>query len=148
MSTVTKEQALKILQQHREMFWNEWNGLFDKVDNGCSHLEKKLLRSRMTELIEALDCSIGVMKHSIATASNLERQVEMVKAEKKTGKGPHKVWSAEEIKILKDLYPHRPTNEIAFKLSRTLGAVMRKANLLGLLKTSEYLKGFRGGDHA
>lgn len=48
-------------------------------------------------------------------------------------------WTEEERATVKELYPHRPTKEIAAKLGRTITTVYQQAFKLGLEKTQEYL---------
>jgi hypothetical protein len=48
-------------------------------------------------------------------------------------------WSAADLCLLRELYPHHPTAEVAARLGRRLAAVYERAARLGLRKTPEYL---------
>jgi hypothetical protein len=48
-------------------------------------------------------------------------------------------WSDDEIELLKKLYAEKPTEELAKQLGRSLPAVKRRANMLGL-KRKSYLQ--------
>jgi len=50
-----------------------------------------------------------------------------------------KPWSDDEIELLKKLYAEEPTEKLAKQLGRSLPAVKRRANMLGL-KTKSYLQ--------
>ncbi|HBG27938.1 MAG: hypothetical protein A2Y10_18305 [Planctomycetes bacterium GWF2_41_51] len=50
------------------------------------------------------------------------------------------VFSKEETKSLKKLFPTTSTKDIAKKLNRKLKSVQAKASQLGLKKTTKYLK--------
>ncbi len=49
-------------------------------------------------------------------------------------------WTAEEVELLRDLYPDTPNLEIARRLGRTVKAVVSKANDLGLKKSEKRLR--------
>lgn len=55
-----------------------------------------------------------------------------------------KIWTEEEIQILKDWYPDTSTSELAILLNATKRAVYHKAGLLGLRKTEAYLNAHGG----
>lgn len=48
-------------------------------------------------------------------------------------------WSDAEDAVVREMYPHKPTTEIAAKLGRGLGTVYQRAQKLGLHKSAEYL---------
>lgn len=48
-------------------------------------------------------------------------------------------WTVREIALVRELYPHKPTAEIAQQLDRTIEKVYARAAKLGLRKTAEYL---------
>lgn len=48
-------------------------------------------------------------------------------------------WTAADLCLLRELYPHHPTAEVAARLGRRLTAVYERAARLGLRKTPEYL---------
>jgi len=48
-------------------------------------------------------------------------------------------WSPSEVELLRQLYPHKRTVEIAAQLGRTVETVFAKAHKLGLEKTAAYL---------
>lgn len=52
-----------------------------------------------------------------------------------------RIWTAREIALVREIYPHRPTAEIARQLGhgRTVGKVHAIANKLGVHKTPEFL---------
>jgi len=49
-------------------------------------------------------------------------------------------WSAKEIQLLKKLYPHRNSQEVADKIGRSVGMVRARACKLGLKKSKKFLK--------
>jgi len=49
-------------------------------------------------------------------------------------------WSAKEIELLKKLYPHRNSQEVADKIGRSVGMVRARASKLGLKKSKKFLK--------
>jgi hypothetical protein len=53
------------------------------------------------------------------------------------------VFSKEEIKVLKKMFPNTSTKELAKKLNRKPKSVEAKASKLGLKKTTKYLKKMR-----
>ncbi|HBG27613.1 MAG: hypothetical protein A2Y10_15755 [Planctomycetes bacterium GWF2_41_51] len=50
------------------------------------------------------------------------------------------LFSTEEIKVLKKMFPNTSTEELAKKLNRKLKSVQARASKLGLKKTAKYLK--------
>jgi len=48
-------------------------------------------------------------------------------------------WTADELTILRERYPHERTDTIARDLGRKIGSVYQKAANMGLCKTEEYL---------
>jgi hypothetical protein len=50
------------------------------------------------------------------------------------------VFSKEEIKVLKKMFPNTKTKELAKKLNRKQKSVQARASKLGLKKTTKYLK--------
>ena len=50
------------------------------------------------------------------------------------------LWSKEDVKLLKKLFPNRKTQEVADQLGRTLKSTKMKASKMGLKKTKKYLK--------
>jgi len=48
-------------------------------------------------------------------------------------------WSPSDIELLRQLYPHKRTIDIAAQLGRTVETVFTKARQLGLKKTAAYL---------
>lgn len=51
-----------------------------------------------------------------------------------------RTWTEAELAIVRELYPHRPTHEIATKLGRTVPMVYNQAHNLGLKKTKEFMQ--------
>ncbi len=49
-------------------------------------------------------------------------------------------WSVKEIELLKKLYPHRNSQEVADKIGRSVGMVRARACKLGLKKSKKFLK--------
>lgn len=52
---------------------------------------------------------------------------------------PRRYWTPAEDAILRAEYPHRPTNDVAAKLGRTVAVTYQHAFALGLRKTDAYL---------
>jgi len=52
---------------------------------------------------------------------------------------PRRMWTDDEIAVLKARFPHEVTANIASDLERPLHSIYRKADLLGIRKTEEYL---------
>ncbi len=50
------------------------------------------------------------------------------------------LWSKDEVKLLKKLFPNRTTQEVADQLGRSLRSVMRKAEKMRLKKSKKHLK--------
>ena len=50
------------------------------------------------------------------------------------------LWSKEDVKLLKKLFPNRKTQEVADQLGRTLKSIKMKASKMGLKKAKKYLK--------
>ena len=50
------------------------------------------------------------------------------------------VFSKDEIKVLKKMFPNTKTKELAKKLNRKSKSVQARASKLGLKKTTKYLK--------
>jgi hypothetical protein len=50
------------------------------------------------------------------------------------------VFSKDEIKVLKKMFPNTSTKELAKKLNRKQKSVQARASKLGLKKTTKYLK--------
>ena len=50
------------------------------------------------------------------------------------------LWSKDEVKQLKKLFPNRTTKEVADQLGRSLRSVMGKAEKMGLKKSKKHLK--------
>jgi len=59
------------------------------------------------------------------------------KKSKKLVKG---LWSKDDVKLLRKLFPSSPTAEIAAKLGRPTDAVKKKASRMGLRKSKKYMK--------
>jgi len=59
---------------------------------------------------------------------------------KKTAKS---LWSKDEVKQLKKLYPNKRTQEIAERLGRSFKSVQMKASKMGLRKSKRHLKSLR-----
>jgi len=53
---------------------------------------------------------------------------------------PARGWTANEVTMLKRLFPNKPTAELAAKLGRKTDAVKKKASRMGLRKSKRYLK--------
>jgi hypothetical protein len=49
-------------------------------------------------------------------------------------------WTRDDVKRLKQLFPDRPTAEVAVKLGRPTEAVKKKASRMGLKKSRRYMK--------
>ena len=58
-------------------------------------------------------------------------------AKKKLIKG---LWTKDDLKLLKKLFPSKPTAAIATALGRPNDAVKKKASRLGLRKAKKYMK--------
>lgn len=56
-----------------------------------------------------------------------------------------KAWTEDQLRVLRDLYPHRPTREVAARLGRGTSNVYAKANAIGLAKTQEFLDSDESG---
>ncbi|UCG55696.1 MAG: hypothetical protein JSU70_12595 [Phycisphaerales bacterium] len=56
---------------------------------------------------------------------------------KKVVKG---LWSKNDVKLLRKLFPNNPTAQIAAKLGRPTEAVKKKASRMGLRKSKRYMK--------
>ncbi len=50
------------------------------------------------------------------------------------------LWSKDEVKQLKKLFPNRTTKEVADQLGRSLRSVKGKSQAMGLKKSKKYLK--------
>lgn len=48
-------------------------------------------------------------------------------------------WTPENIELLKALYPHTPTKEVARRIGTTINGVYNKVAILGLKKTAEFM---------
>ena len=55
----------------------------------------------------------------------------------KSKRGHGRKWTADEIALLRELYPVRPTAEVAKELERSIPAVRRQAYVLGLKKKTK-----------
>lgn len=53
--------------------------------------------------------------------------------------GPRQPWTENDLKILRDRYPHAPTAQLAESIGRRDSQVYQKAASLGLRKSTEYL---------
>lgn len=49
-------------------------------------------------------------------------------------------WTEKELRLLKSLYPHQATKDVARKLNRPEANVRRKAQREGITKTKKYLR--------
>ena len=49
------------------------------------------------------------------------------------------LWTKDDIKLLKKLFPGNPTAEIAAQLGRPTDAVKKKASRMGLRKSKKYM---------
>ena len=50
------------------------------------------------------------------------------------------LWSKDDVKLLKKLFPNRRTQDVADQLGRSLTSVQKKASKMGLKKAKKYLK--------
>ncbi len=50
------------------------------------------------------------------------------------------LWSKDDVKLLKKLFPNRRTQDVADQLSLSLTSVQKKATKMGLKKAKKYLK--------
>ncbi len=50
------------------------------------------------------------------------------------------LWSKDDVKLLKKLFPNRRTQDVADQLGRSLTSVQKKATKMGLKKAKKYLK--------
>lgn len=50
------------------------------------------------------------------------------------------MWSRNDVKQLRKLFPTRPTAEVAARLGRPTEAVKKKASRMGLRKSKRYMK--------
>lgn len=55
-----------------------------------------------------------------------------------------RTWSARQIAMLRELYPHLPTREVAERVGRSLGATMSRAKVLRLNKAPGYAQSEAG----
>lgn len=53
------------------------------------------------------------------------------------------LWSKDEVKLLKKLFPNRSTQETTDQLGRSFKSVQMKASKMGLKKSKKYLKSLR-----
>lgn len=53
------------------------------------------------------------------------------------------LWSKDEVKLLKKLFPNRSTQEITDQLGRSFKSVQMKASKMRLKKSKKYLKSLR-----
>ena len=58
-------------------------------------------------------------------------------AKKKLTKG---LWTKDDLKLLKKLFPSNATADVAAKLGRPTEAVKKKASRMGLRKSKKYMK--------
>lgn len=72
---------------------------------------------------------------TVGTAKS-ERSHAMAKKKKLT-KG---LWSKDDVKLLKKLFPNRSTQEVADQLGRSLPSTRNKASKMELKKSKKYLK--------
>ena len=49
-------------------------------------------------------------------------------------------WTSDDLKLLKRIFPARPTTEVAQELGRPNDAVKKKASRMGLKKSRNYMK--------
>lgn len=106
-------------------------------------------RMRIRELL-----ALGMTKIAIARALGCKSSLQIAGRENVTVKTeravlelhrkhiatmPRRPFTADEIALLKEQYPHKPTAEISAKLGRSYTAVSQKAMALGLHKTEEFL---------
>ncbi len=49
------------------------------------------------------------------------------------------LWSKDDVKLLKKLFPNRTTQDVADQLGRTLKSVEQRAYKMGLKKAKKYL---------
>jgi hypothetical protein len=49
-------------------------------------------------------------------------------------------WTAQELALLRELYPHHHTADVALAIGRQISAVYRRASALGLRKTAEWIR--------
>jgi hypothetical protein len=54
-------------------------------------------------------------------------------------KGILKRWTPDEVKLLREQYPHYFTHQVAVKLGRSIESVAQKASVLGLKKTPDFI---------
>jgi hypothetical protein len=59
---------------------------------------------------------------------------------RRKAKEPRRFWTEEELRILREQYPVKSTEEVAAALKRTVRAVYCYAKTLGIAKTQDYLK--------
>jgi len=50
------------------------------------------------------------------------------------------LWSKDDLKQLRKLFPNRPTADVASNLGRPTEAVKKKASRMGLRKSKKYMK--------
>ncbi len=62
------------------------------------------------------------------------------KKKKKRRKLVKGLWSKDEVKLLRKLFPNNPTAQIAAELGRSNDTVKKKASRMGLRKSKKYLK--------
>lgn len=71
---------------------------------------------------------------------SVEKRVHKLGLRKRPSYSHYPRWSAKEIELLKKLYPHRNSQEVADKIGRSIGMVRARACKLGLKKSKKYFK--------
>jgi hypothetical protein len=97
-----------------------------------SHSELAVLRRDygkvpLREIAAALNRG-GVAVRSMAKKLRIQRPYSKI------------VWTSDEEQLLRDLYPHQPSDAIARRLCRPISSVYQHAAALGLKKSAEYLE--------
>lgn len=71
---------------------------------------------------------------------SVEKRVHKLGLRKRPSYHHYPRWSAKEIELLKKLYPHRNSQEVADKIGRSVGMVRTRAWKLGLKKSKKFFK--------
>ncbi len=83
---------------------------------------------------------LGLDNNSLAQKETANDQHQGSSAMGKRKKLATGLWSKDDVKLLKKLFPNRRTQDVADQLGRTLKSVKQKASKMGLKKAKKYLK--------
>ena len=100
-----------------------------------SNEDDKLLKKMYPKnTMQAISDKLG---WSLSSVQNRARELGL---RKRPSYSHYPRWSAKEIELLKKLYPHRNSQEVADKIGRSVGMVRARACKLGLKKSKKFLK--------